>query len=339
VGAGAAYWSPRPLLFGLIGLALTVTIVEKKASPWWLVPVVWMWVNSHGSFPLGLAWLGLTGLGAWIDDRRFPTEVARYLGAFVVGLAVAALNPLGPRLLAFALTVGEKKEVFRYVTEWRPPDFQGGPGFVTLLFLVPALVLALRSRPPWRVVLPMAAFLAAGLIAVRNLSMLAVVLAPALGAALRASARDDEARPRFNLYVAGVLVAAIAVFGLGAASGRTIDLRSYPVASIRWLDREGYLEQPHRLAAQDVIGCYLVLRQGRQARVFIDDRVDMYPVKVTKDYVALLHGEPDALAILDRRRVDVVLWDKELPLATILGASSDWRRVHRQGDWVVYVRT
>jgi hypothetical protein len=141
-----------------------------------------------------------------------------------------------------------------------------------------------------------------------------------------------------NAYLGAVLAAAVVLFGLGSATGRTVDLSSYPVASVRWLDRQGLLDEPHRLAAQDVVGCYLVLRDGRRARVFIDDRVDMYPVRVTEDYVALLHGEPDALSVLQRRRVDVVLWDAQLPLATILGASPKWRQAHRQGGWVVFVR-
>jgi hypothetical protein len=320
-----------------------VTIVERRASPWWLVPVVWVWVNSHGSFPLGLAWLVLAGAGAWLDQRRWPAEWVRYVGAFVVGLVVAAVNPLGPRLLAFAVTVGEKKEVFRLVREWRSPDFQSGSGLVTLVFLVPALVLVLRARPPWQRVLPVAAFLAMGLFAVRNVSMLAVVLAPALGAALRASERPHESdaapRPRLHLSVAGALALAFVLFGVGGATGRTLDVSSYPVASVRWLDREGLLGPGHRVAAQDVVGCYLILRKGAQARVFIDDRVDMYPVSVTKDYVALLHGEPRALAVLDRWHIDVVLWDRQLPLPTILRSAGGWRQVHREGDWVTLRRT
>ena len=52
VWAGANYWSPRPLLFGLLFFGLTILIVERRRSPWWLIPVVWLWVNSHGSFPL-----------------------------------------------------------------------------------------------------------------------------------------------------------------------------------------------------------------------------------------------------------------------------------------------
>ncbi len=342
VGAGAAYWSPRPLLVGLICLALTVTIVERRASPWWLVPVVWVWVNSHGSFPLGLAWLGLAGLGAWIDGRRFPRDWARYVGGFAVGLAVSIVNPLGPKLLAFALTVGDKQEVFRYIREWRSPDFQAGTGLFTLVFLLLAFVVLLRSRPPWRVIVPAVAFFGMGLIAVRNLAMLAIVLAPALGAAMRpAGARADaDVEPRrVNLALAGVLAAAFVLFGVGGATGRAIDVSSYPVASVRWLDREGLRGAGQRLAVQDFVGCYLILREGRDARVFIDDRIDMYPVQMTKDYVALLHGEARSLSVLERRRIDVVLWQRDLPLATILGSSDAWQQVRRDGDWVIFRRT
>jgi hypothetical protein len=342
VAAGAAYWSPRPLIVGLVCLALTVTIVERRANPWWLVPVVWVWVNSHGSFPLGLAWLGLAGLGAWIDDRRFPKDWARYAGAFAVGLVVSALNPLGPRLLLFALTVGEKKDVFRFIREWRSPDFQSGTGLFTLVFLTLAFVMLLRSKPAWRYVLPATAFLAMGLIAVRNLAMLAIVMAPALGAALRVdrqAAADEPDPPRVNLAIAGVLAVAFLLFGVGGATGKAIDVSSYPVASVRWLQREGLLGADSRVAVQDFVGCYLILREGRDANVFIDDRIDMYPVELTKDYIALLHGEARAMAVLDRHRIDVVLWQRELPLPTLLRTSDEWREVRRDGEWVVYRRT
>jgi hypothetical protein len=344
VGAGAAYWSPRPLIVGLICLALTVTVVERRASPWWLVPVVWVWVNSHGSFPLGLAWIGLAGLGAWVDERRFPVVWARYAGAFVVGLVVSMINPLGPRLLGFAFTVGEKKEVFRFIREWRSPDFQSGTGLVTLVFLAGALLVLLRSRPLWRSVTPIVVFLGLGLIAVRNLAMLAIVLAPALGAALRSDNDEpvgstEAPSSRVNLYFAGVLAVAFVLFAVGGATGRTVDLRSYPVATAKWMDGQGLLGPDHRLANQDVVGCYLILRDGRDARVFIDDRIDMYPVQVTKDYIALLHGESRALSVLDKRKIDVVLWQRDLPLVTMLRATDDWHQVHRDGDWVVFRRT
>ena len=83
IGIGVGYWSPRPLLFGLVAFALVVTIVERRANPWWLIPVVWLWVNSHGSFPLGLLWIGAVAVGAAIDDRASLGRYVRYALTFI----------------------------------------------------------------------------------------------------------------------------------------------------------------------------------------------------------------------------------------------------------------
>ena len=340
LGAGIAFWSPRPLLFGLVCMALTILVVERRVSPWWLVPIVWVWVNSHGSFPLGLAWIGVVGLGAWIDGRRFPVDLARYAGAFVIGLAVACINPLGPRLLTFAVTVGDKREIFRQVVEWRSPDFQSGVGMFTLLFVIPALAVLVRARPPWRDVLVVVVFLAMGLIALRNLAVFAIVLAAPLRRALAHGVVPRERSvSRVNTVFAGVLVLAALLFGIGGYSGRGLDDRSYPVAALRFLNRQGVLSASHRLATTDIVGCYLILERGARAGVFIDDRVDMYPVPVSRDYIRLLHAEPGALRVLDRREIDLVLWEAERPLTALLSASPDWRRIYRRSDWVVFQRS
>ena len=338
MGIGVPWWSPRPLIVGLICMALVIMVVERRVNPWWLVPITWVWVQSHGSFPLGAAWLGLVILGTWIDRRAWPADLLRYAVAFVVGLVVACVNPLGPRLLTFPLTVGEKREIFRSVVEWRSPDFQSGRGLVCAVFIVLAVVVLIRARPPWRQVLPAAAFLLAGLVAMRNLAVLAVVVAPALGVALRHQPVVERDRPRINVHFAALLAVAALLFGLRAATDRTVYVRSYPVAATNWLEREGYREPGSRVATQDVVGCYLILRDGRDAQVFIDDRVDMYPLRVSKDFESLLRGRRGSLAILDRYRIDAVLWDDDLALATMLQISPDWRRAYTRRGWVVFVR-
>mgnify|MGYP000156119587 CR=1 FL=1 len=116
-----------------------------------------------------------------------------------------------------------------------------------------------------------------------------------------------DSRSSMVLSLAAVLAVAFVLFGVSGVNGRTIDVRAYPVASVRYLERTGLRGPEHRLATTDVVGCWLVLRDGRSARVFIDDRVDMYPVEVTKDYVALLRGEARAVSVLDRHDIDVVL--------------------------------
>jgi hypothetical protein len=336
VGAGAAYWTQRPLLFGLICLALTVVVVERRWNPWWLVPIVWVWVNTHGSFPLGLGYLVARAAGEWLDDREIPST--RALGAFAVGLAVGAINPLGPKLLTFALTIGDKREVFREVTEWRSPNFQRADGMWTLAFLAAALVVLLRHRVAWRHLLPGAAFLALGLFAMRNISPAAIVLAPAIGAALRTSVPRVERPGIVNAAFVAVLGVAFLVFAVSGTTGDLLDLHDYPVAAVRYIERENLFAAPHRVAHNDIVGDYLVLRNGRRARVFTDDRFDMYPVQVSNDVSQLIRGGDGALDVLRRWHIDTVLWSDHAPVVALLEQTGDWRRAYTKAGWVVLRR-
>jgi len=65
----------------------------------------------------------------------------------------------------------------------------------------------------------------------------------------------------------------------------------------------------------------------------------MFPLRVSNDYADLLKGRPDSLRILERRRIDVVLWDRSLPLVTLLQTTGKWRQVYRHNEWVVLQRT
>ncbi len=344
VGIGAPYWSARPLLFGLICMALTVTVLERRRTPWLFVPVVWLWVNSHGSFPLGLLWLVARAVGEWLDWRDWPRETVRYIWGFLGSLAVAVLNPLGARLLLFPFTLGNKRGVFETILEWQSPNFHLSRNRFALVFLAVAVVLLFRARLTWRDAVPAMTFLVVSLYAVRNMPVLAIVLAPILARILK---RPESAAPRpapterqlrINRVLGVAIAAAFVIFGVTAVVGEPLQLRAYPVRAATFLDRNGLLREPHRLAHQDVVGNYLTFRFGRRARVFIDDRVDMYPEAVSRAYRDLLRGRPGALATLDRHDVDTVLWARELPLAQMLQLSGEWEEVFRERDWIVFRR-
>jgi hypothetical protein len=308
IGLGIVYWSPRPLAFGLLGLAATVLVVEGRRPWWWLLPIVWVWVNSHGSFVLGLGWLVLVAIGERLDGRPRP-DVLPWVGGFAAGLVVACVNPLGPRLLAFPLAVVSRREAFSHVAEWRSPSFQGAAGGLTLLCLVGVVVVLARWRPPWRDLLPVAAFVVAALAAQRNLPMAAVVVAPVLGRALRpASVGVDDRRPDLHLAIAGLLGALGLLFVVVAATASAFDLDGYPVRAAL------LVPTPSKVATTDIAAGYLILERGADARVMIDDRVDLHPVRLAKDYVRLLDGKPDALGILDRYDPDAVVWQTDTPL-------------------------
>jgi hypothetical protein len=312
-----------------------------------------VWVNTHGSFVLGIAWLGAVIVGEAIDGRRVPVERLRQAAWFAAGLLAGAINPLGPRLLLFPLAVGDKSTVFRRVVEWRSPDFQMFGGTFTLVFLALGLIILLRARPAWRDLLPIVGVLVLGLIAVRNLPLVGIAIAPALGRALRSrregvtdgdgeGADRDVAVDRRPHEVSRIFVGAFAAVTLlfVAASWRQTPLKlsGYPDAEFTALEQDGLLAAPHRVAAQDFVGNYLELRYGTRVPVLVDDRVDMFPVQVSDDYYQLLGGGPRALDVLDADKVDVVVWRDDKPLVALLKATGAWNERSHVKGWVVYTR-
>jgi hypothetical protein len=333
VGVGVPLWSPRPLAIGLVAMALTVLAVERGWRPWILVPVAWVWVNSHGSFVLGGLWLLLVVV---TGRRQARTALAWFAGGVVLG----ALNPLGPRLLLFPLTVVSRRDNLARVVEWRPPSFRTPAASFGLvcLFLAAALIVGAlwRRRLSLGAALPAMAFVALGGVSQRNLAPAAIALAPTLALVLgeKFRAMPGISRPeRINGAFAGVIAAAAAVFVAAGVAQEPLDLDGYP--SPRVLRAAGDAE---RMVTTDIVGGYRILREGRAADVFVDDRYDMYPAQVIADYVRLLDNDSAALAILERYRAGAVVWPADAQLAARLVDDRTWRRVLRDGEWVVFVR-
>jgi hypothetical protein len=346
VFAGAALWSQRPLLFGLLALALTILVVEQRRSPWWLLPIGWVWVNTHGSFVLGALWLGGTYVGTAIQEKRRPRELERYGLAFAAAMCAGMANPFGPRLVAFPLVVESKAKVFQTIVEWRSPNFQSAGELFALVFFSLGLLILIRRGAPLRDSLVVVGFLALGLISVRNLSPAAVVLAPALGRAMGSRGAVEPAAGASQGAVAGpgrvlraVLAVAALIFLVGSYRTSGLRLHNYPVGA------EDYLAAHHllagqRIATQDFVGDYRELVEGiGPSKVFIDDRYDMYPTSVTDDYDALLAAHSAALNVLNRWDIQIVMWQRYQGLPDELDLAGGWKAVYTDKSWEVLVRS
>ena len=336
-GIAAPYWSPRPLAIGLVAFALTIAVVERNGPGWVLVPIAWVWVNTHGSFVLGALWLVLVALGG----RR---EARGYLGWFAGGVLAGALNPLGPRLLLFPLALVDRRANFGRVVEWRPPSPRTPFFAVALVCLAAAVVLLAaglwRRRLAPGVALPAVAFVALGLVSQRNLAPAAVVLAPALARVLGGHERDRSRHPHalaraapVHWAFAGVLSVVALAFVGAALAGDALDVSEYPPRQAL-----AAVSDAERVVSTDIAGGYRILVEGRSARVFVDDRYDMYPEQVIADYVRLIDHAGDPRVVLDRHGADAVIWPAKTKLAATLESDSGWRRVFRDAQWVVYLR-
>lgn len=333
IGA-AEMWSGRPLLFGLLGLAAVLLVADDHLDPRWLVPVGWVWVNTHGSFPFAVVLLALVAVGARLDRGSWGPEV-RALGWASVGLLLGAVNPLGPRLLFFPLTVGARSEAFESVVEWQAPSYRSWSQLLVVGLLLVA-VLGLVRAPRWRDALPLVIFGGLALTSARNQGPLLLVLVPVLAGAVVHLGPEVAAVRRAILRPALVAVGVLAlVFPLGALSQSHTGLGAYPEDEVAWMEDEGLWGEGSRVVAQDFVGNYREARRGTDARVFIDDRVDMYPLELIEDYRELARAGPDWDRVLDRHGATAVLWAADTPLAGALTRSDRWEVVRQDSRWVV----
>lgn len=337
LAVGTGSWPERPLLIGLVFLAIVVLVTESDVgSPWFLLPVMWFWVNTHGSFPLGLVYIGVRMVGRRLDGApagRLPV-IAK---AALVGTLLGGINPVGPRLIVFPLELLKRHDLLARVVEWRSPDFSRPANLVFLAGFLVAVLLAGR-RCSWEDGLVAVVFGAAACLGQRNIALGSIALAPVLARDLAhlGAVRGDN-RNKATGVAALALVALAALLAVNSFQRPAYDLSTYPVAELNWMGTQGLLET--RVATQDFVGNLLLLREGATARVFFDDRYDLYPRTLITDSWKLLDGNEGWQGRLNRYRIDTLLWQRKKPLAGLVASDPDWRVVRRSTNWIVAVRS
>jgi hypothetical protein len=337
LGVGGVAWSQRPLLFGLAFLGMVLLAAEGRIPAWTVLPVMWLWVNSHGSFPLGLVALATLLVGRRLDGEDANTE-QRVLGWAAAGTVLGMVGPLGLRALAFPFELLGRQETLSNIVEWQSPDFSSNWTRLFLVQVVVAVVLLVR-RPSYRTAVPLVVFVAAALLGSRNIAVASIVLVPGMArgwtglGGLTGSERGRVAK--VGLVVAAVLMVFTAAVRLGQP---TWDLRTYPVDATAWLDQRGALTPDSRIIGRERVGNYFELVFGTDQPVFFDDRVDMYPPEVVEDVLVLDRGRPEWAAVLERWEADAVVWERRGALAQLLAAHPGWRTAYVDDDWVVACR-
>jgi hypothetical protein len=119
---------------------------------------------------------------------------------------------------------------------------------------------------------------------------------------------------------------------------------------VTWGQREGFVseagyprgaverlrEEPRgRLLNSYNWGGYLIWGL-RDWPVFIDGRADLYGDALFAEYLRVWRVEPSWSEVLVQWRVDWVLCEKGVPLATVLEASPSWSLVYEDGTAVLY---
>lgn len=340
LGIGTAYWNERPLMFGLVGLALVLLCGDGDLDPRWLLPVMWIWVNTHGSFPFGVLILVLLAIGRRFDGAS-PAVELRALKWCLGGVALAMVNPIGPRLLFFPLTLIEKRESFSLIIEWQAPTWQTWEQRLFALQVIVAVMLLVWRSRSWRAALPLLVFVAAAATSMRNIPQASLVLVPAMTAGLAGlgsiDGRERTWTARAGVVMMGVLCLLLLTSGLARPH---TNLTKYPVEEAMWMRGRGLLDVDSRVITNDFVGNYLEARYGPdEVQVFLDDRADMYPPELVRDYGTLLADRPGEVyrRILQRYEPTAVLWERDSTFADWLRSDDQWKIIHTGEDWFVAI--
>lgn len=334
IAVGGELWAERPLMLGLLALGATVLAAEGVLDPRWLLAIGWIWVNVHGSFPIGIVYLCVAAIGL----RAGGTSASRELAALrwlMPGIVLGAIGPLGPRALAFPVELLARRDILSNVIEWRAPTFETFSQRMFVLQLAVAIVLLVR-RPSYRAGLILAVFGSAALLGLRNVPVASLVMLPgmATGASGLGQLRSD-ARSRVAAAVA-LLGAATAVLACWVRLDQPdFRLGGYPVDALAFVQASGVDVNRHRLAAPDSAGNFQELIYGPGRRVFYDDRFDLFSPRTSADHLALVNAGTGVRSTLERNDIELVLWERDSPLGQRLVADPAWRLLYSDDTWLV----
>ncbi len=336
-----------------------------------------VWVNLHGSFVLGGVLIALTFVGVGVQrlggKQEAPLQAAsdteavsttasarpplRMLLIWGALTAVAILlNPRGVGVIGYVIDLLGTSAVTDLVEEWAPPTtrtFTGSMFFGFVLIGVTILAYA-RRRPDLVDMLLAGALFWLALGAERNIIWFATAITPLLvvqSSVWRTSSAKPVPRrvfqgvPALNATLIGLLGLLILLalpwikphLGLPPDIGGLMTA-STPERAVEALRTD--VQRPERLFHAMSYGSYLIWAAPEQP-VFIDTRIELYPLQQWRDYLMLTAGN-DVERLVERYDIDGLLLDKEeqARLWEDVQAAPEWqvRYTDEESAYLVRVR-
>jgi hypothetical protein len=333
---------PHVLIFPILvvwSIAL-VEAAERRSPPWLLVPVMIVWANLHGSFPIGFVLAGLVAAEAVMSAPRGERirMIARWVGFLAACVLASCVSPYGYGTLLVTLRLFADGEPLPYIAEWQPLAFDM-LGAVAVCGLM-LLVLGLAFRPAENLFRILAVALL-GFMMIRHTRFLnlfaltapivaAAPLARAFPALAPCRAARSSARPMIAAGFATVaLLAAFAILKTPGPSPVTT-----PAAALR-VAREQGLSGP--LYNDYNFGGFLI---SEGVKTFIDGRTDQLFLggffKAESEALKNRDGG-DFARLLDRHGVRWALVKPRSDASRHFEALG-WRKVHGDAFAVVYAQ-
>ncbi len=334
-------WAPlvvvRPQLAGLVCFLILLhrtTSRQPRAADWVLIPLLHtLWANLHGSFLVGVAWLGALALGRALDlVRRSGTlrslthdqTVRRLFVWCELAAAAALINPYCIGLYGEVLSFGQQANLAS-LTEWQVLDVRSPHGMIfiaTIVVLVGLYRITPRRVASWEV-LTLVGLSIASLWSARFMVWWAPVAALLLVTHARASLHrwmpwqaslaPSPRTGKWSLVSVGLAWIFFAYSPLGMrvmhhrepAGDRALSSFT-PIAAVNYLKDHPPQGQVFNTYEW---GDYLQWAGPEGVQIFLNSHAHLVPRDVWLHYLQVI-GEADGWAdILDRYGVNAILLD------------------------------
>jgi hypothetical protein len=328
-----------PLMVAWIA-ALIRAVDTGRIPSWWLLPIMTVWANLHGSFTFGLAMIGPIAVEAvWNASHSERWRVAQqWIWFGLLALAAACLNPYGPEMILVTVRTIALGKALTTITEWQPQNFSHiGPFEIIMLAGFGLALYRGVKLPPLRILM-LLGVLHLSLSQVRQADLLGLLaplllarpLAPQLGVRATSGIAADV-RIGAWLPVSAALML-IAVTGFGAIRHDiTPPAKITPTNALKLIDiaKDGPILNDYGFGGYlDFVGI----------PPFIDGRGELYGPKFMLRYNQALNLEnlPDFLHLLKQYRIGVTLLRPNTPAVALLDRLPDWQRVYSDNVAIVH---
>lgn len=332
-------FGPRTILFGYAYLVVLLIVLQRfrqvGTAPLWTLPFLFcLWINTHGSWSLGLLIFSMIAAAGFVKfetgfifSEPWTREQKRKLMVtWTACIAALFVNPFGARLVFYPFDLAFRQKLnIAHVAEWVSVNFHDTRGKLVILLLIGLMVSSLLRPRRWALaeVLVVLFALYSGLTYIRFLVLLAIVIAPVLAKIFEfvPPYRKEMDTPIANMVVMSLIVGAIVFFWPREQQLEQWVAEQYPTGAVSYL--ESHPPTGHVLNGY-LWGGYLNWRDP-DVKVFVDSRVDIFEYSgVLKDYLDLLElREPKKL--LEKYEIRYVLFPRSEPLTYVLEHDSAWK--------------
>ena len=371
VALGLNDWNIRPqsvaFLLGAVYLLAIYSFRESRRRGWLVVfpASMLVWANSHGSFLIGLALLGIwlaDELWRWVVSKinKDSETTASRISAPALSLSLAILacfvNPRGAGIISYLRTLTGNPVVQNLVPEWAPPTFDSLLGTLFIIgFFLTATVLAVSPKRPG--FFQIGTFFLFGLLGFRTSRgavWFGMAIAPILAehlstiaagvTSLRKGKSPREGARAINLIYLGLLI------GLALVSLPWFkDRLPLPVVKAGLISSETPVKATQFLIANHPpgfifnemsFGSYLIWAAQPDYPVFIDPRIELYPAEIWREYLMVINALPGWEERLEAYGVRTLMLDPQdqAELIKQVDRSANWRRLYADEAAVIYTR-